>query len=100
MRSLSDAGALPVKRSGGSQIRSTWQSAEITLYCIALFSILAIALSVARPIRHCEERVAATRQSRCIEPQAEQLLRFARNDRVAQPFNSIAVSFSGSLSIG
>src|SRR5713226_60621 len=32
MRSLRDAEALRVKRSGGSQIRSTWPSAEMTSY--------------------------------------------------------------------
>src|SRR5437868_1756093 len=36
MRSLTPAGALAVNRSGGSQIRSTWQSAEMTSYFIAL----------------------------------------------------------------
>src|SRR5262245_53353928 len=34
IRSRSAAEALLVKRSGGSQHRSTWQSAEIAVYCI------------------------------------------------------------------
>src|SRR6266542_2729400 len=34
MRSLRAAEALLVKRSGGSQIRSTWPSAEMTSYCM------------------------------------------------------------------
>src|SRR6267154_4603108 len=39
MRSLCAAGALAVNRSGGSQIRSTWQSAEMTSYFIGLPSL-------------------------------------------------------------
>src|SRR5262245_43621947 len=35
MRSLSSCVASEVKRSGGSQIMSRWQSAEIRLYCMA-----------------------------------------------------------------
>src|SRR5947208_6974162 len=38
MRSRNAAEALVVNRSGGSQIRSTWQSAEMTSYFIALSS--------------------------------------------------------------
>src|ERR1051325_9013226 len=38
MRSRNAAEALAVNRSGGSQIRSTWQSAEMTSYFIALSS--------------------------------------------------------------
>src|SRR5437763_16656994 len=38
MRSLNAAEAFAVNRSGGSQIRSTWQSAEMTSYFIALSS--------------------------------------------------------------
>src|SRR5882757_8658071 len=34
IRSLRAAEALLVKRSGGSQIRSTWPSAEMTSYCM------------------------------------------------------------------
>src|SRR5262249_858821 len=36
MRSLNSAEAFLVKRSGGSQIRSTWPSAEMTSYFIAV----------------------------------------------------------------
>src|SRR6266567_5718195 len=43
MRSLRDAEALRVKRSGGSQIRSTWPSAEMTSYFIgALLQVMII----------------------------------------------------------
>src|SRR5438105_8036595 len=38
MRSLNAAEALAVNRSGGSQTRSIWQSAEMTSYFIALSS--------------------------------------------------------------
>src|SRR6185312_2707436 len=34
IRSLNSRGASEVKRSGGNQIMSRWQSAEIRLYCI------------------------------------------------------------------
>ena len=37
MRSLRAAEALLVKRSGGSQIRSTWPSAEMTSYFMGAF---------------------------------------------------------------
>src|SRR5215471_6115005 len=39
IRSLSSRGASAVKRSGGNQIMSRWQSAEIRLYCICVISL-------------------------------------------------------------
>ena len=39
MRSFRSRGACEVKRSGGSQIMSRWQSAEIRLYCICFNSL-------------------------------------------------------------
>src|SRR5271163_1405057 len=41
MRSFSAAGAWAVNRSGGSQIRSMWQSAEMTSYFIGMSSVRA-----------------------------------------------------------
>src|ERR1700719_3719294 len=41
MRSFSAAEALAVNRSGGSQIRSMWQSAEMTSYFIGMSSVRA-----------------------------------------------------------
>src|SRR5271155_1212775 len=41
MRSFIAAGALAVNRSGGSQIRSMWQSAEMTSYFMGMSSVRA-----------------------------------------------------------
>src|SRR6266853_1971347 len=59
MRSRTAAGALAVNRSGGSQIRSTWQSAEMTSYFIALPPIARGCARVARRAGDCLSGILA-----------------------------------------
>src|SRR5947208_12456048 len=69
MRSFRAAEALAVNRSGGSQIRSMWQSAEMTSYFIGMSSVRAFHQHDSRgdnarlkfPVQPRSERADATR---------------------------------------